>query len=58
MADDTKKRGEPDRSRINLGEDYEVRYWCKELGVTRDELQHLVAEHGNAVDKIRTAIGR
>jgi hypothetical protein len=58
MADDRTKPGEPDRSRINLNEDYEVRYWCKELRVSPDELQHMVAEHGNSVEKIRAALGR
>jgi hypothetical protein len=57
MADDRTKPGEPDRSRINLNEDYEVRYWCKELRVTPDELRDLVAQHGNSVEKIRTALG-
>jgi ElaB/YqjD/DUF883 family membrane-anchored ribosome-binding protein len=56
MADDTKKHGEPDRSRINLREDYEVRYWCKKLNVSPKQLRHLIAEHGNSVTKIRAAL--
>jgi hypothetical protein len=56
MADDRTKPGGPDRSRINLNEDYEVRYWCKELGITRDMLRHLVAEHGNSIAKIQAAL--
>jgi hypothetical protein len=58
MVDDTKDRGEPDRSRINLNEDFEVCYWCKELRVSPNELQHMVAEHGGSVEKIRAALGR
>jgi Protein of unknown function (DUF3606) len=27
MADDKSKTGAPDRDRINLNEDYELRYW-------------------------------
>ena len=27
MSDDVLKRGQPDRSRINMHEDYEVKYW-------------------------------
>lgn len=38
MADGKNKRGPADRSRISRSEDYEVRYWTHELGVTRDEL--------------------
>jgi hypothetical protein len=56
MADDTKKRGEQDRGRINLNEDYEVRYWCKKLNVSPKELRHLVAEHGSSAAKIRAAL--
>ena len=32
MADDLSKRGQPDRSKINMNEDFEVRYWTKQLG--------------------------
>ena len=34
MADDLSKRGTPDRSRINLSEAYEARYWTEALGVS------------------------
>jgi Protein of unknown function (DUF3606) len=32
MADDLKNRGAPDRGRVNVHEDHEVRYWTKMLG--------------------------
>jgi hypothetical protein len=31
MADDKTNRGPQDRTRINLSEDYEVRYWTKKF---------------------------
>jgi Protein of unknown function (DUF3606) len=34
MPDDKKKTGSPDRDRINVNEDYELRDWSKRLGVT------------------------
>ena len=58
MADDLTKRAPQDRSRINLSEEYEVRYWTKELGVSADELKRLVAQHGNSTDKVRQALGK
>jgi hypothetical protein len=58
MADDTSKRGGADRTRINLNEDYEVRYWTKALGVTEERLRELVREHGNSAEKIREELGR
>jgi len=38
MTDDKTKRGQPDRSKINMNEDYEVKYWTKHLGVSHEEL--------------------
>jgi hypothetical protein len=58
MADDKKNRGEPDRSRIDMSEDYEVSYWTKELGVQRGDLARLVKEHKGSVDKIRAALNK
>jgi hypothetical protein len=58
MSDDKTDRGGQDRARINLSEDYEVRYWTKELGVSEDELIRLVHRHGSSVDKIRQALGK
>jgi hypothetical protein len=45
--DDLKKKG-VDRSKINMHEDYEVKYWSKELGVSKDELQKAVDKVGNS----------
>jgi len=56
MSDDTSKRGAQDRSRINLGEEYEVQYWTKELGISRERLEQLVREHGDSVEEIREAL--
>ena len=33
--DNLTKRSHPDRSKINMGEDFEVKYWTKALGVDR-----------------------
>ena len=52
MADNKANRGEPDRSRINTTEDYELSYWTKKLGLTRDQLLRLIAQHGNSAAKI------
>ena len=34
--DNLTRRDQPDRSRINMSEDFEVKYWIKALGVDRD----------------------
>ena len=37
MADDLKNRGAQDRSRVNIHEDYEVQYWTKKWGVSKEQ---------------------
>ena len=49
MTDDKTKRGQPDRSKINMNEDYEVKYWTKHLGVSQEELTRAVAKVGNSL---------
>jgi hypothetical protein len=53
MADDKKDVGGADRSRISLGEDYEVRDWTKSLGVSEEELREAVDAVGNSADAVR-----
>ena len=57
MADDRAKRGAPDRSRINLGEDYEVEYWSKTLGVSRERLVEAVKKVGDSLQAVRRELG-
>ena len=52
MADDRSKRGPQDRSRINLSEDYEVRYWSKKFRVTPDLLRAAVEKVGTTADAV------
>lgn len=53
MSDDKSKRGNPDRSRISLNEEYEVRHWSEQLGVSREELEEAVKSVGNSAEKVR-----
>jgi len=53
MSDDPKVRGEPDRSRINVNEEHEVRYWTKALDVTEGELRAAVDAVGPIAAKVR-----
>jgi uncharacterized protein DUF3606 len=54
--DDKANRGAADRSRINLDQDYEVRYWTEALGVSEAELRRVVKEVGNSADKVRAQL--
>jgi uncharacterized protein (DUF4415 family) len=46
MSDDLKNRGPQDRSRVNVNEDWELRYWTREFGVTADQLRAAVRKVG------------
>lgn len=53
MSDDSQNRGEPDRSRINLNQEHEVRYWTQALDVTEDELRDAVRAVGSSASDVR-----
>ena len=42
-----------DRTRINTSEDYELRYWSEQLGVTQDHLKAAVKKVGNLVSAVQ-----
>lgn len=46
MADDRTLASGQDRNRVNLDQDYEVRYWTEKWGVSREELRAAVAKVG------------
>ena len=58
MSDDLKNRGEQDRLRINVHEEHEVRYWTKELNVTREELERAVKDVGVMAADVRKHVGK
>lgn len=53
MADDKSKTGKPDRDRINVHEDYELRDWAKRLNVTPEKLKRAAAAVGPMVKDVR-----
>ncbi|MBC7954736.1 MAG: DUF3606 domain-containing protein [Cytophagales bacterium] len=54
MSDDLKNRGEPDRSRINLTEVHEVRYWSQKFGVSAEALQAAVKAAGSQAKDVES----
>lgn len=44
--------GSPDRDRISLTEDYEVRHWTAKFGVSREQLKEAVDAVGHSVEKV------
>ena len=53
MTDNLTKRDQPDRSKINMKQDYEVHYWTKHLNISKEELQKVVDKVGNSAAAIR-----
>jgi predicted RNA-binding protein YlqC (UPF0109 family) len=54
--DNLTKRDTPDRSKINMQESWEVKYWTRELGVSRAELEKIVDKVGNSAAAVRKEI--
>jgi len=50
--DDKQKTGNPDRARINVNEGYELDYWSKKFGVSKDKLKAAVETVGTAASAV------
>jgi hypothetical protein len=53
MADNLEARGPADRSRINVNEEWERRYWTKELQCSEEQLRAAVSAVGVSVNAVR-----
>jgi hypothetical protein len=58
MPDDLTNKGGQDRSRINMNEDYEVKYWTHHLGVSREDLEKAIEKVGNSAAAVRKELGK
>lgn len=58
MADDLTNRGPADRSRVNVNEEWERRYWCKEFNCTEQQLRDAVKKVGVMVADVRRHLGK
>jgi hypothetical protein len=56
MPDDTNNRGAQDRARVSGEEEYEVRYFADKHGLSMDEAQRLIDQHGNSREKLEAAV--
>jgi Protein of unknown function (DUF3606) len=51
--DNLTKKDQRDRSKINMHEDFEVKYWTHALGISREKLQQVVEKVGNSAAAVR-----
>lgn len=52
MSDNLNQRGPQDASRINVNEEWELRYWTNKLGVSAEELKAAVKKAGVSVEAV------
>ena len=58
MADNTKNRGGRDRSRVAAGQGYELGYFARKHGISRDQAKQLIARIGNDRAKLNAAAAK
>lgn len=56
MSDNLNNRGPADRSRVNVNEAYEARYWANKWGVSEEELRAAVERVGVMADDVERAL--
>jgi Protein of unknown function (DUF3606) len=47
MADDKSKRDQRDRSRVAAEQDFELRYFAQEAGISLDQARDLIERYGH-----------
>ncbi|HEV2512584.1 DUF3606 domain-containing protein [Bosea sp. (in: a-proteobacteria)] len=55
MADDKAKRGGTDRRQVAAGQGYEVNYFARKHGISRDQAENLIKRVGNDREKLNAA---
>lgn len=52
MADNTRDRGPEDGKRVNVNQDWEVKWWCTKFGCTEQQLRDAVRKVGVMADDV------
>lgn len=58
MADDKSKKGNGDRQRVAGGEGYEVNYFARKHGLTKQQATDLIERVGNNREKLNDAASK
>jgi hypothetical protein len=58
LADDKSKRAPQDANLVSLEEDYEVEYWTRKYGVTRQRLTDAVKSVGHSAGEVAKHLKR
>jgi hypothetical protein len=52
------KRASPDRSKIDVEDENQVKYWTKALGISKDDIFEAIDKVGNAAATVRKELQR
>jgi hypothetical protein len=55
---DDKTKTARDRRKIDLSQDYELRYWCAKFGVSEDKLHAAIERVGTNADEVARELGK
>jgi len=58
MTDHASDSQQSDRTRVNLAEDYALRFWTQQFGVTIEQLAIAVKKVGSSPDAVRRLLLR
>lgn len=58
MSDDLSKRRPQDATKVNVNESWELNYWSKKFGVTKERLKEAVKAVGTSVAAVKRYIGK
>lgn len=58
MADNKAKRGGADRRTVAAGEGYEVNYFARKHGITKQQAEDLIKRVGNDREKLNAAAAK
>ncbi|SFT46016.1 Protein of unknown function [Chryseobacterium formosense] len=58
MSDDLSKRRPQDANKVNVNESWELDYWSKELGVTKERLKEAVKAVGTSAAAVQKYLGK
>jgi NAD(P)H-nitrite reductase large subunit len=48
----------PDRSKISIQNDYELKYWARHFGVAQEDLRRAIEKVGNSAASVRKELQR
>jgi Protein of unknown function (DUF3606) len=58
IVPDDKTKTARDRRKIDLSQDYELRYWCAKFGVSEDKLHAAIERVGTNADEVARELGK